>query len=928
MGMLFSTASSYGQATFLFPNGNPLDGFGVGATISETDPTAGVLVVVTTTAVIGQDGSTEGNTTFSTQSNALGVNSANDLSGLNNQGRDFNPNEAWVFQFNTDVLFDFINFAGWTGQTEVTISSPAFPDMIFNDDGTARGDFDLGSVPVPADTDITIRMTAGLDTEDPAVRLSNFMVTAVPGDPTGTQLIWAGASGDNWNISEQNFTNDGAPSVFATGDNVTIQTPGDIIIAAGDITAGTVNDATADGTVGLQGGTLFADALVKSGAGTLVIADTVDVSEGVTTVGGGVLQVSNSGELDTLALIFSGGGTLQVDSGAGLTSDLNNILGDGGGAINNDEDVTLSSLGNSVIDNPFVKSGAGVLELDLGLGVQSTGPVDLDILEGSVFAFGEGSSAQLNVGSSPTFDGLLTLDGPILMLHNSTVTGTGSILIDFTGTIESRFNFGPVLVSVPVVINDLSIATFDAPAGDSEMTFAGIISGTGTVEKIGNGRIVFAADNTYVGDLFVEAGTLQIGDGVGGSLGDGDVFLVVPDTGNRGTLEFNRNTPVVISQLISGEGDVVVNNAVGGSTELRSDSPYIGTTTIAGGTMVAPVITDGGLPSSIGASSAASENLVIEGTGTLSYTGPAASTDRGFSLGGIVNESVTGGGTISVDGSGPLSFTSTAMVGQDGGGTSPRVLTLSGTAPGTSSIALAIGDGQASTHSLVKSGSTTWELTGANTYTGDTTVDQGRLILSTAFLANQSTVSIASGAVLELSHAEGDTITSLFLDGEQVMAGTYGSSAAVAGIQDAIADDVNFAGTGFLIVTGAGSADFLVWAQSFGVLGAPEDDDDGDGLTNQVEYAFALNPVSGSSVSPITILPDPITGLFTFNRRSTALTGLGYSYSFSTDLEEFLPFAPESEDVVAAGDTEETVTIGIPPAVLANERLFVQVIAE
>jgi hypothetical protein len=38
-------------------------------------------------------------------------------------------------------------------------------------------------------------------------------------------------------------------------------------------------------------------------------------------------------------------------------------------------------------------------------------------------------------------------------------------------------------------------------------------------------------------------------------------------------------------------------------------------------------------------------------------------------------------------------------------------------------------------------------------------------------------------------------------------------------------------------------------------------DPDGDGMTNQQEYAFGLNPTLGSSVSPITALLDPVTGL-------------------------------------------------------------------
>ena len=923
--MIFSAVSSHGQAVFEFPNNGPLDVAGIGEDTSALDPSSGINVTLTTTGIIGQDGSTEGNVTNSTGNNALGVDSANDLGGFgNNEARDFNPGEAWIFQFDNEVLLDAIDFAGFGVGAEVTISSSAFPDMVFND-GTVGGDFGLGGVSVPASTDIMIQLTSDASTEDTGIRLRFLTVTAVPGVSTGAELIWTGNPGDSWNTTAQNFTNDGAPASFAFDDNVTIQTPGGIVIDAGGITAGAVTDANAEGSVGLQDGALAANTFVKSGAGTLAISNTVDVSTGVTTLSGGILQVEGTGSFDTLALILSGGSILQIDSGGGFASGDTNTLGDGGGSLMNSDDLTLSGLGNAIIDAPFTKLGAGVLTFDLGLGVQNDGPVNLNILGGEILAVGTDPASQLNVGSSNVFDGVLTLDGPILMLHGSSVTGTGSIAIEFSSTIESRFNRGPVLVSVPVVIN--GNFTLDSPNGDNVLTIGGIISGSGSVTKTGNGRAVLAAENTYFADTIIEAGTLQIGDGVSGTLGGGGVFVEVPANGTRGTIEFNGNSPVVIESEISGEGDVVVNNAAGGSTELNSTNSYSGTTVISGGTLIVPALANGGTPSSIGASGAASENLVLQGLATLSYTGLGASIDRGFSLGGVENESVSGGGTISADGSGPLSFTNTTMVGQDGTGSAPRVLTLSGTAPGTSSIALAIGDGQASTHSVVKSGPTTWELSGANTYTGDTTVEEGRLILTTAFLADQSTVSIASGAILELSHEEGDLVSSLFLDGEAVAGGTYGSTAAVAGIPDAIADDTHFAGSGFLVVIGPPSDDFATWAQSFGVVGGPADDDDEDGLTNQVEYAFALNPVSGSSVSPITTVPDPVTGLFTFNRRDPALTGLVYSYASSTNLEEFTPFTPEPEAIESA-DAVETVTIRIPDSLLENEVLFVRVTAE
>src|SRR5690606_19333520 len=78
--------------------------------------------------------------------------------------------------------------------------------------------------------------------------------------------------------------------------------------------------------------------------------------------------------------------------------------------------------------------------------------------------------------------------------------------------------------------------------------------------------------------------------------------------------------------------------------------------------------------------------------------------------------------------------------------------------------------------SLTKQGTGTLTLSGANTYTGNTTVAAGTLSLSSAFLANTSTVSIASGAVLNLPHGAVDQVNSLILGGVSQPAGTYTSA--------------------------------------------------------------------------------------------------------------------------------------------------------
>ena len=60
---------------------------------------------------------------------------------------------------------------------------------------------------------------------------------------------------------------------------------------------------------------------------------------------------------------------------------------------------------------------------------------------------------------------------------------------------------------------------------------------------------------------------------------------------------------------------------------------YTGPTVITAGTVNVTNLANGGQPSAIGKSSSASANLALAG-GTLSYTGPATATDRGYAVQG------------------------------------------------------------------------------------------------------------------------------------------------------------------------------------------------------------------------------------------------------------------------------------------------------
>ena len=106
----------------------------------------------------------------------------------------------------------------------------------------------------------------------------------------------------------------------------------------------------------------------------------------------------------------------------------------------------------------------------------------------------------------------------------------------------------------------------------------------------------------------------------------------------------------------------------------------------------------------------------------------------------------------------------------------------------------------------------------------------------------------------------------------------------------------------------------------------PNADLDGDGLTNNEERIFGLNPTSGASVNPITVALNAAAGTFSYTRRDDALTGLNFEVWTSTDLDGWekdagaiqTPSDPDAHGV-------ETVAVQLSPVLLTAPKLFVQI---
>src|SRR6202035_2217084 len=77
------------------------------------------------------------------------------------------------------------------------------------------------------------------------------------------------------------------------------------------------------------------------------------------------------------------------------------------------------------------------------------------------------------------------------------------------------------------------------------LTYAGVISGTGSLTKSGAGTLTLTGDSTYTGGTTISAGTLQLGNA-------GTTGSVTGNIVNNAALTFNRSNALTYAGVISG----------------------------------------------------------------------------------------------------------------------------------------------------------------------------------------------------------------------------------------------------------------------------------------------------------------------------------------------------------------------------------------
>ena len=199
---------------------------------------------------------------------------------------------------------------------------------------------------------------------------------------------------------------------------------------------------------------------------------------------------------------------------------------------------------------------------------------------------------------------------------------------------------------------------------------------------------------------------------------------------------------------------------------------------------------------------------------------------------------------------------------------------------------------------LSKSGAGTLLLAGGNTYTGDTTVTEGTLSISTDFLADTSAVRIAgSGAFLDLAHSLSDTVSQLFIDGIQQPAGDYTSTTP----------QITGAGT-LHVLSGGGGSTYADWIATKAPATGFVTDSDRDGVPNGVENILNSDPnIYSAGLTRVSATSTSVTFQHTLN--PAPASDVAASYQWSTDLVEW-----KGSTETNSGGTTATITPAGPVA--------------
>lgn len=518
------------------------------------------------------------------------------------------------------------------------------------------------------------------------------------------------------------------------------------------------------------------------------------VSLSKTGIGTWVLSGANT---NTGGTTISGGGTLVLDYSNQDNSKLSNTnaltLANGSGDITLRGGSHLEAVGSLTIgSSPTATGGHTAITREVG----STAKIAFGVINRLQSAGGTLSLAEDSLATTTNAASRGMLGGGITVGSNwAKVDGSGNIIALASGDYSN-------LTAVAVAQTDNYQLTGSLTRGAANMNSLRIL-GTGVTDQIldlGSGALNVSATGIGWGN---SGGILYAGGGTG--------HYTITSTGSIGGQNGNQEliihtytgTLTLDMAVATGSAAAGLTKVGAGTLILTKSGTYTGGTFVNQGAIRLAHANGAGTTGGITVHNNAAlelSNSISVGAKALSITGTGIS--NGGALRNVAGTTNTYGGVITIGNGG-------ARINSDSGGsltlTNGIVTSLFndvtfGGSGNTTVSGVISGAGR-----IIKDGSGILTLSGAstNTYTGETLVNNGKLLISSTAgaIANGSVLRIASGAKVELADGVNEVVGALYLDGRPAPVGTWGS--LTSGADNA--DTVFFVGTGVITVLQPGS---------------------------------------------------------------------------------------------------------------------------
>jgi fibronectin-binding autotransporter adhesin len=580
---------------------------------------------------------------------------------------------------------------------------------------------------------------------------------------SGSAMTLSGTAAQSWN---GNFTFLGSNPLNLGAGTVTLGSNVLVTVANSNLTVSSVISGTnglalnGPGTLTLAGsntytgGTGLISGVLSFAAGGL--------SSGSVALGGGTLQYAGGNTQDISSRLLLPSGTATIDTNGNNVTFASSFGGGGsGGLVKIGSGTLVLSATNTFSGNTTINGGALQLNVQ-GYGgspgalmspivtVNQGATLALNVVDALAYIPGVaaltingGTVTNITAGSRVTFENPITMTGGLV-----TGSGTGDLNGVYSFNTPTSFNAinatsdasgNPATISVrAIALSTAGSVTFNVTRGPATPAADLIInaaineysgfSGNG-INQIGNGILLLTASNNYNGVTTIGGGTLQLG--TGQSSQDGSINKTSGVT-NLAAMIFNLAGSQTAPYPISGSGSLTKNGS--GFLALTGNSSYTGGTNITSGMLQL------GSNSALGGSGA---GPLTVNSGTLDLNGFNAAAQALSGNSGTITSAATAVLTVA-----PLAAAN-----------------FSGTIRGAAAL-------------TVNAPGATQALSGANSYSGLTTLTAGTLALDASGTLGSGGLVMNPGSVFDVSAYGGS--------GYSVTSGTI-----TAGRTSSLATDIN-----------------------------------------------------------------------------------------------------------------------------------------